>query len=102
MTSLNIHTCSSHEKIGQNQPVSNFCTCLINPYCSYGVLTVFGHCFWSLTSVYVPNRDAKTAAHISRDFLTNQNIVTLPGPARSRDLVPIEHVWDGSPEVVKM
>ena len=35
----------------------------------------------------------KTAARLSSDLL-NQNIVTLPWPARSPDLVPIELVWD--------
>ena len=39
-----------------------------------------------------PKCDA--AAHLSRDFLTNQNIITLPWPARSLDLAPIERVWD--------
>ena len=37
---------------------------------------------------------AKTAACLSRDFLTNQNIVTLSWPAGSPDLAPIEHVWN--------
>ena len=34
---------------------------------------------------------AKTAVRLSRDFLANKNIVTLPWPTRSLDLAPIEH-----------
>uniref|UniRef100_A0AAZ3Q6Q2 Tc1-like transposase DDE domain-containing protein n=1 Tax=Oncorhynchus tshawytscha TaxID=74940 RepID=A0AAZ3Q6Q2_ONCTS len=29
-----------------------------------------------------------------RDFLQDRNVSVLPWPAKSRDLKPIEHVWD--------
>nr|CAH7712140.1 unnamed protein product [Callosobruchus chinensis] len=39
------------------------------------------------------NARRHTAA-VTRDFLRQANVTTLPRPVRSPDLSPIEHVWD--------
>ena len=33
-------------------------------------------------------------AHSVRDFLQDRNVSVLPWPAKSPDLIPIEHAWD--------
>ena len=33
-------------------------------------------------------------ARVATDFLTQQGIGSLPWPAKSRDMSPIEHLWD--------
>ena len=63
---MDIHTCTLHDKIGQLQPLGKFYMHLINP--------TFSNC-----ALCMP---------------TNQNSITLSWPARSPDLVLIEHVWD--------
>ena len=59
MTTMNMHTCSMHEKVGQIQPLSKFCRRLINPsvhmaFRLYMCIWILFLCF--LTYVYVLNR----------------------------------------------
>ena len=94
MTSINIHTCTLYEKVGQIQPISNM---LNEPYCSHGFSTV--HVYLDIVSEFsdvclcVKLCCSKTAARLSRDFLT-KNIVTLLWPAGNNDMGPIKHICD--------
>ena len=47
-----------------------------------------------LYNVYVPYRALPRMQHACPELTKNQNIVTLPWPARSPDLAPTEHVLD--------
>ena len=49
-------------------------------------------CF--LRAVNVPNRAMPIQYHACLETLKNQNIIALLWPARSPELVPIEHVLD--------
>ena len=91
MISRNIHTGTLHEKVGQFQPASSFCKRLINPT----VHTWCLDCTVYLNIVNVPYRGMPRLQNICPETLEkNQNINTLPWPARNPDLAPIRHVGD--------